>query len=241
MRPQRGSVLVIVLVVLVGVLAAPKVVPHLFDGRTKEADKSVNTTSGLLEASASKAAAQTASAVVIGEAAADLPASPNRSFILNEVPIMLARGPAPDPKQLLAARDRRIAYLEGKLDAQKEQTEAALKDAAKLNAKLTAAETAKRDSDSALIESAAVSRGKDMALTGVALVAVLLLGAFIWVKLQAGGLSSTLSRLVPALDAAYASADKKAKDVLDRTVFSTLDAKLDLAQKKLIRRIKDRA
>jgi hypothetical protein len=227
MRSQRGSVLVIVLVVLAGILAAPKVVPHLFDGRTKEADKSVATTSGLLEASASKAAAQTASAVVIGEAAADLPASPNRSFILNEVPIMLARGPAPDSKQLLAARDRRIAYLEGKLDAQREQTEAALKDAAKITAKLTAAEIAKHDSDSALIESAAVSRGKDLALTGVALVAVLLLAAFVWVKLQAGGLTSALSKIVPTLDAHGTD-----------SIYSDLSKRFDATEKRLIHQLR---
>ena len=172
----------VVLGLAIAALLAPKVAPKIFDGRTKEAATSRETTADLLEATRKSAAAQTASATVIGEAAADLPPSANRSFIMNEVPIMLSRGPAPDPKQIIAARDRRIAFLEGKLEAQRELTGKALDHAGRMSAKIAEVVKDKQASDDALAESAAYSRGKDMAYSAIAFVALLLAVAFLWLR-----------------------------------------------------------
>jgi len=228
MKSRRASAAIIVILSLaLAALLAPKVAPKIFDSRTREAEKSKDTTTQLLAASDKLGAAQTASAQVIGEAAHALPQSPDRDFIINEIPIMLARGPSPDPKQIIAARDRRIAYLEGKLKAQEELTEKAFKEAGKLHEGIVSAIADKRASDEALAESAAFQRGKDIALSAAAFVILILAvgGGYLWIRSR--GLSRVLSKVVPTID-------DKGTD----TIFDALARKMDASEKKLIHKIR---
>ncbi len=243
MRSQRGEIVTILLLAIVvigGGIVASKTLP-IFNGDSRRAKEGQQTTAALAVATNAPAAANSASAHVIGQAAARLPDSPAALFIRNEIPIMLARGPVPAADELLAAEKRLNAYLSGQLDEARKLHSRALTQAGDLRAALADAQAAKRNADDAISTAAAEAIAANRTALGLGALAAIILAAFIWVKLQAGGVAATLSRIVPALDTAYAAADKKAKDVLDRTVFSTLDAKLDLAQKKLIRRIKDRA
>ena len=172
-----------VVVALVGLIGfgATKTLP-IFNGDSRRAKEGQETTTALVGSYDDRAASQTASAVAIGESAAALPDSRERSFMLNEVPIMLARGPAPDPKQLLAARDRRIAFLEGNLSAQREQTERALKDAEKLRSEIAEKTLEKKASDDAISTAAAEAIAANRTALGFGALAALAVIAFLWVK-----------------------------------------------------------
>jgi hypothetical protein len=243
MRSQRGftggEILIVLLIVGALGWGASKTLP-IFNGDSRRAKAGQESTAALNKAHDAPAAANTASAEVIGRAAAKLPDSPAATFIKNEVPIMLARGPVPDALELLAAEKRLNVYLSGQLDEARNLHGKALEQAGDLRAELAKAKATKRSDDDEISTAAAEKLAANRAALGFGAVAALALAAFVWVKLQAGGVSATLARIVPALETAYNSADKKSKDILDRTVFATLDGKLDLAQKKLIRRIKDR-
>jgi hypothetical protein len=181
-RAFTGGEILLVLVV-VGALGwgVTKVVPA-FNGESRRAKEGQETTTALVQASDSIGAAQTASATVIGEAVADMPPSPNRSFVLNEVPIMLARGPSPDAKQLLAARDRRIAYLEGRLDEQAKLTKNALKEAGQLRADNARALAAKKASDDAITIAAAENVAANRTKLLFAALAAAALGLWLYTK-----------------------------------------------------------
>jgi hypothetical protein len=226
MKSQRGSALVIVLLVLVGVLAAPKVVP-IINGDSRRAEEGQTTTAALNAASNAPAAANTASAQVIGQAAARLPDSPAATFIRREVPIMLARGPVPDAAELIAAEKRLNAYLSGQLDEARRLHSSALEQAGDLRAALADAQAAKRASDDAISTAAAEKIAANRAALGLGVLAALALAAFVWVKIQAGGLTSALSKIVPTLDAHGTD-----------SIYSDLSKRFDATEKRLIHQLR---
>ena len=219
---------VILVAALVGLLGwgASKTLP-IFNGESRRADKGQETTAALNAAANAPAAANTASAQVIGQAAARLPDSPAATFIRQEVPIMLARGPVPDAAELLAAEKRLNAYLSGQLDEARKLHGKALEQAGDLRAALADAQAAKRNADDAISTAAAEAIAANRTALGLGALAALALAAFVWIKLQAGGLSATLSKLVPVLDA-YGT----------DSIYSELSKKFDATEKRLIHHVR---
>jgi len=229
MRSQRGAIatiLILGLVAVVGVLLAPKVVP-IINGDSRRAKEGQVTTAALIVASEAPAAANTASAQVIGQAAARLPDSPAASFIRNEVPIMLARGPVPDAAELIAAEKRLNAYLSGQLDEARRLHSLAITDAGALRVQLVQAQAEKRASDDAISTAAAEAIAANRAALGLGVLAALALAAFVWIKIQAGGLTSALSKIVPTLDAHGTD-----------SIYSDLSKRFDATEKRLIHQLR---
>jgi len=229
MKSRRGEVatiLIIGLVAVVGLMLAPKVVPIL-NGDSRRAANGQNTTAALNQAHEAPAAANTASAQVIGQAAARLPDSPAASFIRQEVPIMLARGPVPDAAELIAAEKRLNAYLTGQLDEARRLHSSALTHAGDLRAALADAQAAKRNADDAISTAAAEKIAANRTALGLGALAALALAAFVWIKIQAGTLTSTLSKLVPIIDAHGTE-----------NLYETLSKKFDASEKRFIHQVR---
>ena len=229
MKSQRGEVATILLLAIFAIgagLVATKTLP-IFNGGSRRADKGQATTAALNAAANAPAAANTASAQVIGQAAARLPDSPAATFIRQEVPIMLARGPVPDAAELIAAEKRLNAYLSGQLDEARRLHSKALEQAGDLRAALADAQAAKRNADDAISIAAAEAIAANRTALGFGALAALALAAFVWVKLQAGGLSATLSKLVPIID-------EHGTDNL----YDTLSKKFDATEKRLIHQLR---
>ena len=184
MKSQRGEVVTILLlaiVVLGGGIIATKTLPT-FNGESRRAEKGQQTTAALNAAANAPAAANTASAQVIGQAAARLPDSPAATFIRQEVPIMLARGPVPDAAELIAAEKRLNAYLSGQLDEARKLHGKALEQAGDLRAALADAQAAKRNADDAISTAAAEAIAANRTALGFGALAALAVIAFLWVK-----------------------------------------------------------
>lgn len=229
MKSQRGEVatiLLLAIVVLGGGLIATKSLP-IFNGESRRAEKGQATTAALNAAANAPAAANTASAQVIGQAAAKLPDSPAAAFIRNEVPIMLARGPVPDANELLAAEKRLNAYLSGQLDEARKMHGKALEQAGDLRAALAEAQAAKRAADDAITVAAAENIAANRTAIGLGIACFAALLAFIWVKLHANGLTSTLSKLIPIID-----------EHGTENLYDTLSKKFDSAEKRLIHQVR---
>jgi len=229
MRSQRGeitTILLLAIVVIGGGLVATKTMP-IFNGDSRRAKEGQETTAALNAAAEAPAAANTASAQVIGQAAARLPDSPAASFIRNEVPIMLARGPVPAADELLAAEKRLNAYMSGQLDEARRLHSSALTQAGDLRAALADAQAAKRNADDAISTAAAEAIAANRAALGLGVLAALALAAFVWVKLQAGGLTSALSKIVPTLDAHGTD-----------SIYSDLSKRFDATEKRLIHQLR---
>ena len=229
MKSQRGEIATILLLAIFAIgagLVATKTLP-IFNGGSRRADKGQATTAALNAAANATAAANTASAQVIGQAAARLPDSPAATFIRQEVPIMLARGPVPDAAELIAAEKRLNAYLSGQLDEARKLHGKALEQAGDLRAALADAQAAKRNADDAISVAAAEAIAANRTALGFGALAALALAAFVWVKLQAGGLSATLSKLVPIID-------EHGTDNL----YDTLSKKFDATEKRLIHQLR---
>ena len=229
MKSLRGEVATILLLAIFAIgagLVATKTLPIL-NGESRRAAKGQETTAALNAAANAPAAANTASAQVIGQAAARLPDSPAATFIRQEVPIMLARGPLPDAAELLAAEKRLNAYLSGQLDEARKLHGKALEQAGDLRAALADAQAAKRNADDAISTAAAEAIAANRTALGLGALAALALAAFVWIKLQAGGLSATLSKLVPVLDAHGTD-----------SIYSELSKKFDATEKRLIHHVR---
>lgn len=229
MKSQRGEVatiLILAIVVIGGGIIATKTLPA-FNGDSRRAKKGQETTAALNAAANAPAAANTASAQVIGQAAARLPDSPAATFIRQEVPIMLARGPAPDASELIAAEKRLNAYLSGQLDEARKLHSKALEQAGDLRAALADAQAAKRQADDAISTAAAETIAANRTALGLGALATLALAAFVFVKLQAGGLSSALSKLVPVIDSHGTD-----------SIYSELSKRFDSTEKRLIHKLR---
>lgn len=204
-RSIAGEVATVILVgVAVVALAGwlgPKLLPSVFDKRTKQAEQSQDASAAVekavvkaVQAEQDKGAVVAASVQQIGVAAGQLPDSPQKQFIVREGIWVSPLLPAPDPAALLASERRRVAILEGKLEladrlyAQGTKDNAALLvRAVKAEAKAEAAFAGRREADSALAESAAYARGKD-AVIGV-LFALAVLCGLGWLYARFTGLS----------------------------------------------------
>lgn len=229
MRSQRGEIATILLLAIFAIgagLVATKTLP-IFNGDSRRAKEGQETTASLNAAANAPASANTASAQVIGQAAARLPDSPAASFIRNEVPIMLARGPVPDALELLAAEKRLNAYLSGQLDEARKLHSKALTQAGDLRAALADAQAAKRNADDAISTASAEAIAANRTALGLGALAAIALAAFVWVKVQAGGLTATLSKLVPIIDAHGTD-----------NLYDTLSKKFDATEKRLIHQLR---
>lgn len=191
MYSQRGDVTVVLLLVLAGAALFGMFKPKWADGESRRADES-REASALVERAVAKSAAAertkgasaAASLQQIGVAAADAPPSPPNDFIRREVPVALSLLPKPDLAAQLAAEQRRVAIMEGRLaDAQALYT-TAYADVAALTARAVRAEadrdtafTGRRNADRALAEAAAanlaLSRQRTQLIVGVAALVIL--------------------------------------------------------------------
>ena len=252
----RGEVATLLLagvavVALAGWLG-PKVLPSVFDKRTKQAEQSADASAQVeqavaraVQAEQAKGAVVAASVQQIGVAAGQLPDSPQKTFIARESAWVAPLLPPPDPEALLKSERRRVAILEGKLeladklyaDAAKENA-ALLARAVKAEARLARELSDRREVDTALAESAAYARGKDAVIGLLAAVAVLAGCLWLYARIQANRLGRFAGKVIPALDAAYENAPEAARQTLDSTVFDQLSKAMDGAEKKLVHAIR---
>ncbi len=116
MRKNRGSVLLLVaLGILVGAGIVMGIKAVLPSGSTKRAATSQKTTEAFVNQSERASSQAASSVVVIGEAAAELPASPQKDFITREAPVALSLLEKPDPQALIDAEHRKVLILSGQL------------------------------------------------------------------------------------------------------------------------------
>lgn len=156
MKSQRAEAITIVLLAIVllgGGLFVLK--PKFLSGDSRRAATSAATTAALETATTAQGASAAASVATIGRANADAPASPSKEFIAREVPVALAKLPAPDPLELLAAEKRRSAVMEGRALEANRLYEGAAKHAAQLQTERDRALVARQHADTALQEAAA--------------------------------------------------------------------------------------
>lgn len=182
---RRGAVslLLIAAIVVLGAGGLWVAKPSIFGGASKRAANSTAATAQLERAVTAQGAAAAASVVKMGEANAQAPESPARSFIGQEVPLTLSRLPPPDPKALLEAERRRAAVMEGRLDEARRLYESAAKQSERLQRERDEALAARRAADLALEKSAAAEHARTVQALGVGLVALLACAAFAYVKI----------------------------------------------------------
>ena len=209
MKNARGSITLVVCLVLglAGALALVK--PKFLDGDSKRAAQSEKASShveaAVKESSTAennKGAVAAASVQSIKNASSDLPPSPATDFIRREVDVPLALLPKADYQALLEAEKRRVAYMQGRLEEADKSyakmaktTEELLKAKDEADKKLQQAFLDRRAVDSELAEVAAArlaaERQRNLFIV-IAVVAVVL-----WLVSKFYGVSpSSLGRIV---------------------------------------------
>lgn len=163
MNKNRGEVVAAVLLVIVllggGAWGLSKT--KWFSRESKRAKTSTETTAELIAAKDKQAAVAAASIVKIGEANQAAPESPARAFIAREVPVALASLPTPDVQALIAAEQRKVAVMEGRLVEADRLYGDAMKRADEYQREAQRAIAAKRASDLALEQAAAQALGAE--------------------------------------------------------------------------------
>jgi len=170
---KRGeiTIAVIAIVAVVGALAVWIGKPKKLDGESRRAQAGIEATAKLeaahkAEIAAKDAQAATAAASVaqIGVAAGDVPPSPATDFIGREVTVAASLLPKPDALALLAAEQRRLAIMEGRLAQADALYRTAYADVAKLTERALqaerardAAQDARAKADAAISEAAAAN------------------------------------------------------------------------------------
>jgi cell wall-associated NlpC family hydrolase len=157
--------------------------PALFGGASKRAQNSTQATAALVKTTDAQGSAAAASVVKIGEANSSAPESPAKNFITSEVPVALARLPAPDAQSLLEAERRRSAVMEGRADEARRLYEQAAKTSAKLQSERDEALAARRSADLALEQAAAAEHARTVQLMIAAGVAALCFVGWAYAKL----------------------------------------------------------
>lgn len=215
---RRGEVVTAVLLgaaLVALVLVAFK--PKALDGESRRAKESKESTAQVITATATadeavkkRSAAAAASVVVIAEANSSAPASPEKDFIAREAPVALANLEAPDPKELLAARDRKIAVMEGQLAKADQLYGQALKRADQLVEDRDKAlrdrdvAFARRDeADRAVSEAAAAHLATTRQRNQAIIVAVAALALWLytrWTRLSSGGLAAAVKDIRAGTD-----------------------------------------
>lgn len=160
----------------------------MFSRDKARARESAEATEQLVAATDAQAASAAASVAKIGEANTVAPQSPSRDFISREVPMALAKLPAPDPQALLEAERRRAAVMEGRYEEANRLYEKESKRAERLQQERDTALAERRAADTALIEAAAAKSGAER--QRLIFIAVAVLAAGLWVF-------SYLSRVSP--------------------------------------------
>lgn len=176
-EPTRGFVWVPYLIVLAVLgIGAWIVKPKFLDGDSKRAAASVEATNKLESSQTALGASVASSITVIGRANMLAPESPARDFIGREIPVALAKLPSPDPKELLAAEQRRSAVMEGRAKEAEALYSNEAQNSAKLKQDLAKALEGRRKADSDLSEAAAERLGAErQAHIQMAVIAVLVL------------------------------------------------------------------
>jgi hypothetical protein len=228
MRPQssRGdggvTLLVALALVALGVIVMK---PKIFHGDSRRADKSVETTAALVDATAKQAAEAAASVVKIGEANATAPESPEKSFIAREVPVALAKLPAPDPRALIEAERRKAAVLAGRLEEANRLYGVAMERADKLERERAAALAAKRASDAELERVAAERLGAERLMNWALAVAGLCVVLWLYAHITRPSVGAL----------AEAVKDIKAGNLTGNAAIAALDGVTTRLQQRLIR------
>ena len=209
MKRARGSITLVVCLVLglAGALALVK--PKFLDGDSKRAAQSEKASSHVeaavkesLTVENNKGAAAAASVQSIKNASADLPESPATDFIRREVDVPLALLPKPDYQALLEAEKRRVAYMQGRIEEadrlygkMADKTESLLKASAAAEEKLQRAFSDRRAVDSELAEVAAARLSAERQRNIFIFVAVA--AVVLWLVSKFYGVSpSSLGRIV---------------------------------------------
>lgn len=183
---NRGEALTIVLlaIVLLGGGAWGLSKTKWFDGASRRAQTSTQTTDALVAAKDKQAAVAAASVVKIGEANAVAPDSPSKTFIGREVPVALASLPPADIEALIAAERRKVAVLEGRLVEADRLYGDAMKRADEYQQAAARAIAAKRASDLALQQAAAQALGAEQQAFWFMLLAGAAGVLYLWTKLS---------------------------------------------------------
>jgi hypothetical protein len=182
---KHGAAALVVLLVAVVLSAAGLwvVKPKALHGETRRAEASTVATERLEQANNKQGAEAAASVTKIGEAAATAPESPEKTFITREVPVALAKLPAPDPQALIEAEKRKTAVMEGRLVEASKLYDSALKRASTLEKERDAALTARRKADADLNETAAAHRAAEQQRNAFILVASVCAALYGYTKL----------------------------------------------------------
>lgn len=185
--------------------------PKALDGESRRADQSQQATQQVVqtqakvddaqhkvdEAAKKRSAAAAASVTTIVRAAEEAPKSPQTSFIAKEGRLTLTNLEAPDAMALLASEQRYTAFLEGKVDMIQSLYSDAYKESKELATKLENEKQAKADAekkrdaavaerekiDQKLIVKAAEHLATERQRNIAILIAVIVLGFWIWAKL----------------------------------------------------------
>lgn len=198
MLNKKGDATIIVLAVVAVVgVAAWLFKPRSIHGESRRADESARTTERVnaatdevLEAERKKGAQAAASVTKIGEAAAESPESPAKSFITREVPLALASLPTPDPMALIEAERRKSAVMEGRYEEASRLYKDAFTQVSKLQQEkeealiaLEKARLERQKADQAILEAAAANRAMQMQRNLFIGLCVLVGVLWIWAKI----------------------------------------------------------
>ena len=162
-KSNRAETTLLILAILgllgLGALGLSKT--KIFNGDSKRAASSAETTSTLVDTTNKQSAVAAASVVKIGEANSEAPDSPTKSFISREVPLVLAALPAPDIQALIQAEKRKVAVMEGRLQEASLLYGDAIQRVERLEREKSQALSAKRASDQELLQVAAERLGAE--------------------------------------------------------------------------------
>ena len=162
-KSNRAETTLLILAILgllgLGALGLSKT--KMFNGDSKRAASSAETTSTLVDTTNKQSAVAAASVVKIGEANSEAPDSPTKNFISREVPLVLAALPAPDIQALIQAEKRKVAVMEGRLQEASLLYGDAIKRVERLEREKSQALSAKRASDQELLQVAAERLGAE--------------------------------------------------------------------------------
>lgn len=176
---DKGTI-VIEILVAVAILGAAG---WWLTGDARRAKRSTAATERLEVANTAVTSSAAAGVTSIGRAANDVPDSPATEFIRREVPAVLSKLPAPDPQALLEAEKRRTAVMEGRAELANQLYEREAKRSAQLQRERDDAIAARRQADLDLQRAAAAEQARTTQLIGAAAIAVLLFGAWVYVKI----------------------------------------------------------
>lgn len=180
----RGEATVLIIVAVAAVALLGFVVkPSWFPGASKRAAQATKATANLVSAVNEQSAVAAASATQIGVANTLAPDSPSKEFITREVPVLLSRLQPPDPKELIEAEKRRTAVMEGKLDVALKLYGESAKKSERLQAERDEAIAKRQASDLAAEKAAAAEHAARLQSMGLALVALLILGVYIYSRI----------------------------------------------------------